>query len=303
MMKTNLHIAMGIVLGLLMASGVWLAAHPPQGNSVALPPPPAPQTIQVNVMGAVVHPGLYELNINSRVADAVEVAGGFVAEVNKKSINLAAHVENGQELYIPYAAGFIPDVELNPVVVTKDTPSPPVPNEQTDNSSARLAEKENTTDTKSAGPAEINNLADTNSAFVENSGIANTCSNGAVGSGAFVWPAENHFLSGKDYEFRHLGIDIAAGEGAPVYATDSGVVTAMGNDESGYGNVIQIDHRNGYVTVYAHLNAIGVKMCQSVHAGERIGAAGSTGNATGAHLHFEVLQDDWSVDPWSVLPQ
>jgi murein DD-endopeptidase MepM/ murein hydrolase activator NlpD len=129
------------------------------------------------------------------------------------------------------------------------------------------------------------------------------CPAGAVGSGAFVWPADNHYLSGNDYWSGHLGIDIAAGEGAPIYAADSGVVTmAQGGDNYGYGNVIQIDHGNGYSTVYAHLSVIGVSVCQSVYAGQWIGAAGSTGNATGAHLHFEVRKNGGFINPWFVLP-
>ena len=287
-MKTILQIVIGIFLGLPLAVGVWLAARAPQGYSVALLPPPTSQPIHVNVVGAVERPGLYELDENSRVADAVEAAGGFVAEAYKNGLNLAAHVENEQELDIPYTAGFVSDGEQYFVVVTENTPSPLVGNEPLDISSAVLAE--------------MDNLPDTNPAVALTSTAADTCSNGAVDSGAFVWPADNHFLSGNDYDFRHLGIDIAAGEGAPVYAADSGVVTAMGNDESGYGNVIQIDHGNGYVTVYAHLSMIEVRMCQSVSAGQRIGAAGDTGNATGEHLHFEVLQDGWSINPWLVLP-
>lgn len=129
------------------------------------------------------------------------------------------------------------------------------------------------------------------------------CSGGAVGGGGFVWPADNHFLSGNDYWSGHLGIDIAAGEGAPVYAADSGVVTmAQGGDNYGYGNVIQIDHGNGYSTVYAHLSVIGVSLCQSVYAGQWIGAAGNTGNSQGAHLHFEVRQGGGFINPWFVLP-
>jgi murein DD-endopeptidase MepM/ murein hydrolase activator NlpD len=129
------------------------------------------------------------------------------------------------------------------------------------------------------------------------------CSGGAVGSGGFVWPADNHSLSGNDYWSGHLGIDIAAGEGAPVYAADSGVVTmAQGGYNYGYGNVIQIDHGNGYSTVYAHLSAIGVSLCESVGAGQWIGSAGNTGNAEGAHLHFEVRQGGGFINPWFVLP-
>lgn len=129
------------------------------------------------------------------------------------------------------------------------------------------------------------------------------CPGGAVGSGAFVWPADNHFLSGNDYWSGHLGIDIAAGEGAPVYAADSGVVTmAQGGDNYGYGNVIQIDHGNGYSTLYAHLSVIGVSVCTSVSAGQWIGSAGNTGNSQGAHLHFEVRQNGGFINPHFVLP-
>lgn len=129
------------------------------------------------------------------------------------------------------------------------------------------------------------------------------CAGGAVGGGGFVWPADNHFLSGNDYWSGHLGIDIAAGEGAPVYAADSGVVTmAQGGYNYGYGNVIQIDHGNGYSTVYAHLSSIGVGVCESVGAGQWIGAAGNTGNSQGAHLHFEVRQNGGFINPWFVLP-
>jgi murein DD-endopeptidase MepM/ murein hydrolase activator NlpD len=129
------------------------------------------------------------------------------------------------------------------------------------------------------------------------------CPGGAVGSGGFLWPADSRSLSGNDYWSGHLGIDIAAGEGAPVYASDSGVVTmAQGGYNYGYGNVIQIDHGNGYSTVYAHLSVIGVGQCASVSAGQWIGAAGNTGNSQGAHLHFEVRQGGGFINPWFVLP-
>jgi murein DD-endopeptidase MepM/ murein hydrolase activator NlpD len=119
-----------------------------------------------------------------------------------------------------------------------------------------------------------------------------SCPGGAVGGGGFTWPADNHF-----------GIDIADGEGGAVYAADSGVVTmAQGGYNYGYGNVIQIDHGNGYSTVYAHLSAIFVGVCQSVSRGQQIATAGSTGNAQGAHLHFEVRQNGGFINPWFVLP-
>jgi murein DD-endopeptidase MepM/ murein hydrolase activator NlpD len=132
---------------------------------------------------------------------------------------------------------------------------------------------------------------------------ASACGGGPVGSGAFVWPADNHYLSGNDYWSGHLGIDLAAGEGAAVYAADSGVVTmASVGWNGGYGNVIQIDHGNSYSTLYAHLSQINVSVCQGVYVGQLIGLAGNTGNSFGAHLHFEVRQNGGFINPWYVLP-
>ncbi len=128
------------------------------------------------------------------------------------------------------------------------------------------------------------------------------CGDGPVGSTNFVWPAQNHFLSGNDFYAGHLGIDIAAGEGAPVYAADSGVVTIASGVSSGYGNVIMIDHGNGFVTLYAHLSQFNVKPCQGVTVGQLIGLAGNTGNSSGAHLHFEVRENGGFINPWNVLP-
>jgi len=139
------------------------------------------------------------------------------------------------------------------------------------------------------------------------SGTANiggtACTGGAYGSGAFIWPTGNHYLSGNEYWSGHLGIDIAAGLGAPVWAADAGVVTiAQGGWNGGYGNVVMIDHGNGYITTYGHLEQINVVVCQGVSAGTLIGLAGSTGNSTGAHLHFEVRLNGGFVNPWYVLP-
>jgi murein DD-endopeptidase MepM/ murein hydrolase activator NlpD len=132
---------------------------------------------------------------------------------------------------------------------------------------------------------------------------SSSCPAGAVGSGYFVWPADNHFLSGNDFWSGHLAIDISAGQGAPVYAADSGVVTmAQGGYNYGYGNVIAIDHGNGFATLYAHLSQINVGVCQSVFAGQLIGRSGNTGNSFGAHLHFEIRQNGAFQNPWRWLP-
>src|SRR5258706_4879640 len=130
---------------------------------------------------------------------------------------------------------------------------------------------------------------------------SNACGGGAVASG-FGWPADAHSLSGFGYSPSHLGIDITAPEGANVYAAVEGVVTmAQGGYNYGYGNVIQIDHGNGYVTVYAHLSQINVSVCQSVGQGTLIGYAGSTGNAFGAHLHFEIRVGGKNINPYDIV--
>jgi murein DD-endopeptidase MepM/ murein hydrolase activator NlpD len=134
---------------------------------------------------------------------------------------------------------------------------------------------------------------------------AGTCAGGyegAYGTGAFVWPAGNHSLSGNDYWSGHLGIDIAAGEGAPIYAADSGVVVFSGWATGGYGYMVMIDHGNGYQTVYAHLSQASASCGRSVIQGGTIGYSGSSGNSTGAHLHFEVRYQGGFVSPWYVLP-
>lgn len=125
---------------------------------------------------------------------------------------------------------------------------------------------------------------------------------GAYGTGGFIWPADNHTLSGNDYWSGHLAIDIAAGEGAHIYASDSGVVVFAGSAFGGYGNMVVIDHGNGYQTLYAHLSSVGAHCGQSALQGQYIGTAGSTGNSTGPHLHFEIRYLGGFINPWYVLP-
>jgi len=125
---------------------------------------------------------------------------------------------------------------------------------------------------------------------------------GLYGSGFFTWPADNHYLSGNDFWSGHLAIDIATAMGAPIYAADAGVVVYAGWDSNGYGNVIMIDHQNGYHTLYAHLSTLYVSCGSSAYQGQVIGYAGSTGNSTGPHLHFEVRYFGGFLNPWTVLP-
>lgn len=125
---------------------------------------------------------------------------------------------------------------------------------------------------------------------------------GAVGSGFFIWPANNHFLSGYDYTAIHRGLDIDTDLNDPIYAVDNGVVVYAGPNSRGYGNMVVIDHGTGWQSLYAHLNQWNVACGQSVFQTNLIGLAGSTGNSSGPHLHFELRFNGVHVNPWTVLP-
>lgn len=98
----------------------------------------------------------------------------------------------------------------------------------------------------------------------------------------------------------HLGIDIDANTGDPVTAAAEGVVSFSGV-RNGYGNVVEIDHGNGYKTLYAHNSANLVRGGDIVRAGQQIAKVGSTGRSTGSHLHFEVKLDGRQVNPRQYL--
>jgi murein DD-endopeptidase MepM/ murein hydrolase activator NlpD len=142
-------------------------------------------------------------------------------------------------------------------------------------------------------------------ARVMGAGSCGKVTDGAVGVGYFIWPTDNHFLSGFDYspETNHRGIDLDGNTGAPIYAVDSGVIVYAGWNDWGYGNMIMIDHGNGWQSLYAHLDSYNVLCGQSVVQGMVIGKMGSTGRSSGSHLHFELMHTLYSkVNPWSFLP-
>ncbi len=98
----------------------------------------------------------------------------------------------------------------------------------------------------------------------------------------------------------HTGIDLRAALGTTVRSTGSGVVVTAGVN-GGYGNMVEIDHGNGIITAYAHLSRISVSVGQQVQAGTAVGRAGSTGRSTGPHLHYEILRDGRTTDPFPYL--
>jgi len=120
------------------------------------------------------------------------------------------------------------------------------------------------------------------------------------GSGSFGWPVSGRIT--QKFWNGHRAIDIAAPQGTPIYAADSGYVAVAGWSDVGYGRMIIIDHGNNFQTLYAHMQVYYVETGQSVGKGQKIGAVGSTGNSTGPHLHFEIILKDVRRNPLIYLP-
>lgn len=119
-----------------------------------------------------------------------------------------------------------------------------------------------------------------------------------VGSGEFAFPTSGTITShfGARWNRQHKGMDIANSTGTDIRAADEGVVSYSGQ-MNGYGNIIIIDHKNGYKTYYGHCSELYKNVGDIVEKGTVIAAMGSTGNSTGPHLHFEIRVDDEAVDP------
>ncbi len=125
------------------------------------------------------------------------------------------------------------------------------------------------------------------------------------------WPVDNGVISSNyggridpvsgGYEY-HDGLDIAADMGAPIYAAAAGTVEVAGSN-GGYGIYAKINHGNGYQTAYGHMSSLAVNAGQQVAKGEIIGFVGSTGYSTGPHVHFEVMSDGQTIDPYYVVKQ
>jgi hypothetical protein len=134
-------------------------------------------------------------------------------------------------------------------------------------------------------------------------GHCGTIMEGAVGIGVFIWPTVERWISGYDYNpgANHPAIDIAGETGNAIWSVDNGVVVYSGWSNYGYGNLIVIDHGNGWQSLYAHLSGINVGCGQSIYQGDIIGQLGSTGNSSGPHLHLELIYMGSKVNPWNFL--
>lgn len=126
----------------------------------------------------------------------------------------------------------------------------------------------------------------------------------------FIWPTEGRissvfglrrFFNGEERR-PHNGLDIAAATGTPVKATADGIVIDAG-DFFFSGNMIFIDHGQGIISLYAHMDRIDVKSGDIIKQGQLIGTVGQTGRATGPHLHFAVFANKILIDPVYMLPK
>lgn len=113
-------------------------------------------------------------------------------------------------------------------------------------------------------------------------------------TGASVGEKINPFYK---VQIMHNGLDMIAPSGTPVYASADGVVKDVVRSRKGLGNVVEIDHGNGYVTRYAHLADVEVRKGRKLTKGSRIGYVGVSGNSFAPHLHYEVLRDTLILDP------
>ncbi len=127
----------------------------------------------------------------------------------------------------------------------------------------------------------------------------------SVAQGMFQWPTTRRSISGWTFHDPrnpgHIGLDIAARMWDPIVAAADGVVV-FAEWGGGYGNLVIVEHADGWRTYYAHFSEIVVEVGQEVRQGELLGGAGTTGHSTGPHLHFEIRYQGRPVDPQLYLP-
>lgn len=122
------------------------------------------------------------------------------------------------------------------------------------------------------------------------------------GVGGLIWPCNERRISG--YRFTppsHNGLDIGTPLGSPIWSIAGGVVTLVAHSNTGYGNRVEVSHGNGYWSLYAHFSQITVWQGKSVKQGQTLGAAGSTGNSSGPHLHIEIKYNGKYINPETAM--
>ena len=228
---------------------------------------------------------------------AVLAFGGFQG--------LSAHAPYGAPAAVPTAAmppaGAVGPETLDPLAHSGATAAPGTPGTVTADAQALLAFSRSTVDTatRQGVRGELNVAKATLSRPA--AGFLMSPLESLVPSSPFGLRTSP--LTGHAGEF-HWGQDFAAPCGTRVYSADAGVVRAVGWHPWGGGNRVEIDHGNGLITTYNHLEAIAVKKGDSVRVGEVIARVGTTGSSTGCHLHFETILNGSHTNPrdWTLLP-
>ena len=118
----------------------------------------------------------------------------------------------------------------------------------------------------------------------------------------FTWPVEEPHNLSRKFSIYHEGIDFPKHTGESVFSTAKGKVIYTGNQFSGYGKMIIIEHEYNWASLYGHLSKIVVKTGHLVEKKEKIGEVGSTGRSTSPHLHFELIYVKQPINPVSHLP-
>jgi murein DD-endopeptidase MepM/ murein hydrolase activator NlpD len=153
-------------------------------------------------------------------------------------------------------------------------------------------------------------------AFAQSAGVRPVGAGTSVhGTGQLAWPTTGTITQPygptsldlepayAGYAHFHLGVDIATSQGTPIGAAAAGTVIFAGWTDAGYGNMVEIDHGNGLVTIYGHMMSTpSVHAGQHVFKGQLIGYVGTTGNSTGPHVHFGVQFDGAWDNPYKYLP-
>lgn len=173
---------------------------------------------------------------------------------------------------------------------------------------AQLASVRNLIQQRLAAAEAARQAAQQQAASDDEGGSGGSDDNYVQGTGAMGWPCSGPITSPFGYRTHpifgttifHAGIDIGVDYGTPIHAADSGVVVYSGWI-SGYGNAVIIDHGGGISTLYGHNQSLAVSEGQSVSKGSVIAYAGSTGNSTGPHCHFEVDVNGSPVNPMGYL--
>ena len=159
-MKNALYVLLGVMAGFVLAGVLVFVSRAPAGNAITLQPAPTNAPIAVHVIGAVPRPGLYEFPEGTRIQDAIDAAGGLLAEADSASLNLAALLEDGQQLNIPYALGSEPVLNATTLELPSSATSTPSANPNIDLIDINLATLEEFDSLPGIGPTTAQKIVD-----------------------------------------------------------------------------------------------------------------------------------------------